>query len=72
MASRTFPLDALSADERIELMGQLWDSLDPVSAAPISGDLASELERREREADASPESGDTWPDIHRSLLRKLR
>lgn len=72
MASRAFPVDALSAEERIELMGQLWDSLDPASAAPISGDLAGELERREREADGSPESGDTWPDIHRALLRKLR
>lgn len=72
MATRTFPVDALSVEERIELMGQLWDSLDPASAAPISGELASELEQREREADGSPESGDAWPDIHRALLRKLR
>jgi putative addiction module component (TIGR02574 family) len=72
MVSRTFRLDTLSAEERIELMGQLWDSLDPASAAPISGDLATELERRELEADASPEAGDTWPDIQRALLRKLR
>jgi putative addiction module component (TIGR02574 family) len=72
MASRPFPVDALSAEERIALMGQLWDSLDPASAAPISVDLAAELDRRELEADGSPESGDAWPDIHRALLRKLR
>ena len=72
MASPAFPVDALSAEERIELMGRLWDSLDPASAAPMSGDLAGELERRELEADGSPESGETWPNIHRALLRKLR
>lgn len=71
MASGPFPVDALSAEERIELMGQLWDSLDSASAAPISGDLAAELAQREREADSAPESGDAWPDIHRALLRKL-
>ena len=71
MASRRFPVDALSPEERIELMGQLWDSLDPASAAPISGDLAVELDQREREADSAPESGDAWPDIQRALLRKL-
>lgn len=71
MASRSFPVDALSAEERIELMGLLWDSLDPTSAAPISGDLAVELDQREREADSAPKSGDAWPDIHSALLRKL-
>jgi putative addiction module component (TIGR02574 family) len=72
MASPSFRLDTLSAEERIELIGRLWDSLDPVSAAPISGELAAELDRRELEADASPEAGDAWPDIHSALLRKLR
>ena len=53
-------------------MGRLWDSLDPIAAAPISADLAAELDRRESEADAAPEAGGTWPDIHSALLRKLR
>ena len=53
MASRAFPVDPLSAEEQIELMGQLWDSLDLVIAAPISGELAAELDRREAEADAA-------------------
>ncbi len=72
MASRAFPVDALSAEERIELMGQLWNSLDPASAAPVSGELAAELDRREAEADTAPDAGDAWPDIHGALLRKLR
>ena len=72
MASRAFPVDSLSAEERIALMGQLWDSLDPAIAAPVSGELAAELGRREAEADAAPDSGESWSDIHSALLRKLR
>lgn len=72
MASRPFPVDELSAEERIELMGRLWDSLDPTTAAPIADDLAAELDRREADADATPDAGDSWSDIHSALLRKLR
>lgn len=72
MATRALHVDELSAEERIELMGRLWDSLDPAAAAPITAPLASELDRREAEADAAPEAGETWPDIHADLLKKLR
>lgn len=72
MESRPIQVDELSAEDRIELMGRLWDSLDPTAAAPMTADLAAELDRREAEADTSPEAGETWPDIHSALLRKLR
>ena len=72
MVAPLFSVDTLSAEERIELMGRLWDSLDPTSAAPIAGELATELDRREAEADAAPEAGEPWADIHLALLRKLR
>ncbi len=72
MASRPFPVDTLSAEERIELIGELWNSLDPASAPPVTDALAAELDRREADADATPEAGEPWPDIHAALLRKLR
>ncbi len=72
MASRALQVDELTAEERIDLMGRLWDSLDPAAAAPISAPLAAELDRREAEADAAPEAGEAWPDIHAALLKKLR
>ena len=72
MAPRAIQVDELSAEERIELMGRLWDSLDPTAAAPMTPELAAELDRREADADASPEAGDTWPAIQSDLLRKLR
>ena len=72
MASRAIPLDDLSAEERIELMGRLWDSLDPTVAAPITKPLAAELDRREREADLDPERGASWGAIKRELAKKLK
>lgn len=72
MASRPIKVDELSAEERIELMGRLWDSLDPADAAPMTPELAAELDRREADADAAPEAGDAWPEIQAALLRKLR
>ncbi len=71
MASPVFPLDTLSAEERLELIGQLWNSLDSASAAPVTEELAAELDRREADADAAPDAGEPWPEIHAALLRKL-
>ncbi len=70
--ARTIPLDDLTAEERIELMGRLWDSLDPALAAPITPDVAAELDFREAEADSASEAGDVWPDIRDDLQKKLK
>jgi putative addiction module component (TIGR02574 family) len=70
--AHAIPFDQLTAEVRIELIGKLWDSLDRAVAAPITPALASELEGREAEADASPEAGDTWPDLRDNLRKKLR
>ena len=72
MASAKIPVDKLTADERIELMGRLWDSLDPATAAPITPALATELTRREAEADADPSAGTPWNDIRGELRNKLQ
>ncbi len=72
MASRRLLLDELSAEERIDLMDRLWDSLDPATAAPITDALAAELDRREAEADSDPEAGDPWPEIKQELEKKLK
>ena len=70
--ARTIPIDDLSAEERVALIGRLWDSLDPALAAPITPALAAELDRREAEADAAPDAGDAWPEVRDDLRKKLR
>jgi putative addiction module component (TIGR02574 family) len=72
MATQPLPVENLTAEERIELMGRLWDSLDPVTAAPMTEALAVELDRREAEANADPEAGESWSEIRAALAKKLR
>ncbi len=70
--ARTIPVHDLTAEERVELIGKLWDSLDSSLAAPITPALAAELDRREAEADAAPDVGLSWRDIRDDLRKKLR
>ena len=72
MAFGSIPLDDLTAEQRIELMGRLWDSLDPATAAPVTDALGAELDRREAEADSDPRDGEPWTEIKATLRKKLR
>jgi putative addiction module component (TIGR02574 family) len=72
MASRSLPVAELTAEERIALMGRLWDSLDPATAAPITDALAAELDRREAEADRNADAGESWIVIMRDLTKKVQ
>ncbi len=69
--AHAIPVDDLTAEERIELIGRLWDSLDPAAAAPITPALAAELDRREAEAEGAPDAGDAWSDITAELRKQL-
>jgi putative addiction module component (TIGR02574 family) len=62
----------LPPDQRMQLIADIWDSLDPTTAAPLTPALAAELDRREAEADADPSAGSSWTDIKRELQAKLR
>ena len=69
--ARNISLDDLTAEERIELIGTLWESLDPALRAPVTPALTAELDRREAEADLAPETGHTWAEIKDELKNKL-
>ena len=72
MVERSQALESLTADERIALMGRLWDSLDPAAAAPLSPALAIELDAREAEADADPDAGIPWAAFRDELRARIR
>lgn len=71
MVDKSPLLESMTAQERIALMGRLWDSLDAAVAAPLSPALAAELTRREVEADADPEAGVPWQTLQDELRRRL-
>ena len=72
MVEQSQTLESLTAEERIALIGRLWDSLDPVAAAPVSPALAAELERREKEADSDPDAGIPWAALRDELRARIR
>jgi len=69
MGSPKIDFSHLTPAERLKLIGDLWDSLDP---PPESPELLAELERRSEAAAASPGAGRTWEDIKADLARRLR
>jgi putative addiction module component (TIGR02574 family) len=71
MVDKSPILESMTAQERISLMGRLWDSLDAAVAAPMSPALAVELTRREADADADPEAGIPWQTLRDELRGRL-
>ncbi|MGH7628406.1 MAG: addiction module protein [Gemmatimonadales bacterium] len=72
MANPKFDFSHLSPAERLELISELWDSLEPAEAAPISPELGAELDRRSAEAERDPESGRSWDAVKADLERRLK
>ena len=72
MVNKSSTFEELTAEERITLIGRLWDSLDSAVAAPISPELAAELDRRESEADADPMAGVPWESLKAELRSRLK
>lgn len=71
MVDRSPILESMTAQERIALMGRLWDSLDSSVAAPLTPALAAELSRREAEADSEPDAGIPWAALRDELRSRL-
>lgn len=62
---------ALSVQQRLDLIGELWDSIpDSVETLPIPDWHREELERRLAKADADPEAAIPWDEVRRRLREK--
>lgn len=65
-----FGIDRLDAQQRVELIGQIWDSLpDDVPYAPPDWHI-QELERRIAAADANPAAGEPWETVLARLSKR--
>jgi putative addiction module component (TIGR02574 family) len=60
----------LSPDERLDLIGDLWDSLEPCDLPPLTDDQIEELERRLAYYHANPDSAVSLEDFVASLRAK--
>ncbi len=65
-----FGIDRLSPQQRLELIGLLWDSLPAdVPFAPPDSHVR-ELERRVASADAEPGAAEPWEEVRARLSKK--
>lgn len=63
-----FGIDKLTVEERLALIGQIWDSI-VYSESPvvIPEHHRAELERRLAEADENPSAGGPWEELRARL-----
>jgi putative addiction module component (TIGR02574 family) len=66
---RTIVIDELTPAEKLDLIGELWDSLDP-SDIELSAEQIEELERRIEEADREP--GVPWDEMLARIRQRGR
>ena len=61
----------LSPAERLDLIGDLWDSLEPDELHPLSEEQIQEMERELAEHRADPSGALSWDEV-RAWLRSRR
>lgn len=67
-AATTLLETPLTVEQRIELIGELWDSIpDSIEALPVPDWHREELERRLAKADAEPEAAIPWEEVKQRL-----
>ena len=77
MAKPAFDYRSLSVDERLQLVGDIWDSIADEANAnpellPLSQDERAELARRVAEIDADPTTGIPMDDVLKGIRARLR
>jgi|tagenome__1003787_1003787.scaffolds.fasta_scaffold14471581_1 putative addiction module component (TIGR02574 family) len=62
----------LTPAERLDLIGELWDSLTPENVPPLSDEDMQELDRRHEALVRDPSRGSSWEDAKARLLAKYK
>lgn len=70
MASPKIDFSHPSPRERLELIGELWDSLDDESLE-VTPELAAELDRRLEDLRRNPHAGRPWEEVRAELRQRL-
>jgi len=61
----------LTPAERLDLIGDLWDSLEPADLPSLTQDQIKEMERRLAEHRADPDSAVSWPQLRAELRSRF-
>jgi putative addiction module component (TIGR02574 family) len=71
MAPKLMDFSHLSLSERLQLVEDLWDSIDD-EQIPVPEWHLQELERRLAEFRANPEAGAPWAEVRERLYKLIR
>lgn len=69
-ASLISEVKALSAADRLELIGAVWETLSP-NDTPITEEEKTLLDARLQDLEANPEKQSPWPEVQARLRRLL-
>ena len=72
MAGPKIDFSHLTPAERLDLIGELWDSLDQDAPFELSPEVEAELDRRVGELQSNPALGRSWEEVRADLLRRLQ
>ena len=66
-------LSKLSVEEKLELIGEIWDSIeDSGQDFPLTAEQEAELERRADEMDRDDSPGIPWEDVVKEIRSRKR
>ena len=60
-------IDQMSVEDRIRLMGEIWDSLTSLDGFEMPESHREEIDRRIAAADAEPAKGYPWEEVQARL-----
>ena len=73
MAKQTLEIDELTADERLRLIEDLWESLrQKPQSVPLAKAQRKELDRRLDELENDGPSGIAWDEVVRQIKRRSK
>lgn len=66
-------IDQMSTDDRLRLIGEIWDSIAPeVERAPLTDAQKAEIDRRLAAHRANPQAAVPWEQVKAEALARLR
>lgn len=64
--STNIDITKMSVDERLALIGEIWDSLDPADL-PLTDAQRAELDQRLDDLEKDPDLGIPWEEVLRQI-----
>ena len=64
----TLDIDSLTVEQKLDLIGRLWDSIPEAELPSLTEAQMRELDRRIADADANPDLGRPWEEVKARLL----